>query len=83
MPKDSLPKIFPDGQFRYGLVQVDEQSRPACTSFQCEKETAAPNKLQADMDTHPKDYFVPNFGMEHDIVASETNLKNAEKSLKH
>jgi hypothetical protein len=35
------------------------------------------------MDKHPKDYFVPNFGMDHDIVASESNLKNAEKSLKH
>jgi hypothetical protein len=81
VPKDDLPKLFPDAQFSYGLAQ--KQSVPACTSVGCETETAAPTKLQADMDKHAKDYFVPNFGMDHDIVASESNLKNAEKSLKH
>ena len=33
------------------------------------------------MDKHPKDYPVPNFGVDHDIVASNTNLKNAEAKL--
>jgi hypothetical protein len=57
VPKDDLPKLFPDAMFSYGLVQ--KQSVPACTSVGCEKETAAPSKLQADMDKHAKDYFVP------------------------
>jgi len=35
------------------------------------------------MDGHPKDYFVPNFGQDHDIVASLANTANAEKSLNH
>ena len=33
------------------------------------------------MDKHPKDYPVPNFGVDHDIVTSNSNLKNAEKKL--
>lgn len=82
VPADALPKLFPKSQFTYGGL-AQKSSIPACTSIGCEKETAAPQKLQADMDKHPKDYFVPNFGMDHDIVASESNLKNAEKSLKH
>ena len=30
----------------------------------------------------PHDYFVPNFGVDHDIVATHSNLENAEKTLK-
>ena len=51
------------------------ESIPACNSWEfaegkCKVETAAPHKLQADMDKHPKDYFVPNFGMDREIKAS-------------
>ena len=46
-------------------------------------ETAADQKLQADMDKHDKDYFIPNFGADHDIIATQNNLKNAEKSRNH
>jgi len=35
------------------------------------------------MDKHDKDYFVPNFGVDHDIITTQSNLKNAETSLKH
>ena len=35
------------------------------------------------MDKHDKDYFVPNFGVDHDVITTQSNLKNAEKSLKH
>ena len=67
---------------------MEKQSIPACNSYnfpKCvtEAETAAPQKLQADMDHHDKDYFIPNFGVDHDIITTQSNLKNAETSLKH
>jgi hypothetical protein len=48
-----------------------------------EAETAAPTKLQADQDKHDKDYFVPNFGVDHDIITTQSNLANAQASLGH
>jgi len=49
-------------------------SIPACNSStfpKCLKaETAADQKLQADMDKHDKDYFIPNFGVDHDIITT-------------
>ena len=33
------------------------------------------------MDKHPKDYFVPNFGQDHEIKASLKNTKDAEGKL--
>jgi len=33
------------------------------------------------MDKWKKDYFVPNFGVDHDIGDSNTNLKNTEGKL--
>jgi hypothetical protein len=35
------------------------------------------------MDKHDKDYFVPDFGVDHDIIATQRNLSNAEVTLKH
>ena len=35
------------------------------------------------MDHHDKDYFVPNFGVDHDVITTQSNLKNAEKKLDH
>ena len=32
---------------------------------------------------HPQDYFVPNFGRDPDIIASENSLGVAEEQLKH
>jgi len=58
-------------------------SRPACDTYDgCKTETAAPQKLQKDMDAHPKDYFIPNFGVDRDIVDTQTNLKNAAAAAK-
>ena len=52
------------------LMQAD--SRPACDTYGgCLTETAAPQKLQKDMDGHPKDYFIPNFGVDHDIITTQ------------
>ena len=30
---------------------------------------------------HPKDYFVPNFGIDSDVAASQKNLKDTEGKL--
>jgi hypothetical protein len=53
---------------------AQQESVPACNSADfpgCLKaETAADQKLQADMDKHDKDYFVPNFGVDHDIITT-------------
>ena len=67
---------------------MQQESIPACNSAdfpKCvkEAETAAPQKLQKDMDKHDKDYFIPNFGVDHDVISTQSNLKNAEASLKH
>jgi hypothetical protein len=32
------------------------------------------------MDKHPKDYVVPNFGVDRDILTTNNSLKVAEKS---
>ena len=53
---------------------AQKQSIPACNSADFPKclkaETAADQKLQADMDKHDKDYFIPNFGVDHDIITT-------------
>ena len=55
------------------------RSVPACSSADygaCGRgETVAPEKLQADQDKHNKDYFVPNFGVDRDIVDSHSSLR--------
>jgi hypothetical protein len=65
------------------LAQMD--SIPACNSADFPKclkaEAAAPQKLQADMDKHDKDYFIPNFGVDHDIITTQNNFKNAGGKL--
>jgi len=59
-----------------------QQSIPACnTDAGCATETASPWKLQKDTDKWDKDYKVPNFGVDRDILATKSNLKNAEKRL--
>merc|ERR1712167_519204 len=64
------------------LMQME--SRPACDTYGgCLTETAAPQKLQKDMDAHPKDYFIPNFGVDRHIIDSKADLANTEKLLKH
>ena len=58
------------------------RSIPACNSADFPKclkaETAADQKLQKDMDKHDKDYFVPNFGPDHDIISTQKHIKDAE-----
>jgi hypothetical protein len=33
------------------------------------------------MDTHPKDYVVPNFGVDHDLISTQKNFKAAGGKL--
>ena len=35
------------------------------------------------MDKHPKDYFVPNFGADREIIDSHESLSMSEKDLGH
>lgn len=32
---------------------------------------------------HPIDYFVPDFGIDHDIIGVKTSVEGAEKALQH
>ena len=56
-------------------------SIPACNSATFPgclgAETAADQKLQKDMDKHPKDYFIPDFGVDHDIKSTLRNYAKA------
>jgi len=35
------------------------------------------------MDKHDKDFFIPDFGVDHDIITTQRNLANAEAKLNH
>jgi hypothetical protein len=59
------------------LVQTDAQSDPICPSSGCNYATA---KGKA---THPMNYFVPNFGVDHDIKDSLAHTMQSEDNLKH
>ena len=58
------------------LIQL--QSDPICSSAGCTQ-----YKQPDGPKPHPMDYFVPNFGMDHDIVASETDEKIASALVGH
>ena len=47
-------------------IKVNKQSIPACTSIECKTETAADH----GPDGVKRDYFVPNFGLDHEIIVS-------------
>jgi len=57
-------------------VQIEStvESDPICSSAGCTQ-----YKLPDDGSKWPMDYFVPNFGVDHDIKASHEDLKIAEK----
>jgi len=56
---------------------LELQSDPHCNSSGCTQYLFPKSKE----DDYPKDYFVPNFGMDHDIKGSLSDLKVAEKQL--
>jgi hypothetical protein len=64
------------------VVAAQKQSIPACDSTGCKTETAADAKLQKDTDKWDKDYFVPNFGVDHDILDTHHNLAGSAAACK-
>jgi len=59
-------------------LQLDAESRPACTSFECKTGTAAFQFDNEKAGKHPMDYFVPNFGEDKEMIAQAQHLKEAE-----
>jgi hypothetical protein len=33
--------------------------------------------------SHPQDYYVPNFGVDRDVIVTGINIAQSEKNLKH
>jgi len=62
--------------------QINMESKPACTSLGCMTGTAAPHK-PAPEDKYPKDYFVPNFGPDRDVVETQKHYNDYEKKISH
>jgi len=58
-----------------GLALQDD---PHCNSSGCTQYLFPKSEEEKKI---PRDYFVPNFGVDHDILASERDLKVAEKNL--
>ena len=58
-------------------VQLQQQSIPACDSFSCQTETAAPHKLPKTQQW-AMNYPVPNFGEDQEIIASKKHLNDME-----
>lgn len=50
--------------WRVANVQLDSESIPACNSIECKTKSAA----DAGDPGYDMDYFVPNFGLDHDIL---------------
>ena len=57
------------------LVQLNAQSDPICASAGCDQYLHPDSKV----DTWPKDYGVPSFGMDRNIQDSLVNIGVAEK----
>ena len=61
------------GKYTYANAQKD--SVPACTSLGCKTESI----VRGGKEEWPKDYKVPNFGVDNDIKSSLKNMDDAEK----
>ena len=59
------------------FVQIDESSDPICSSAAA----GCPNEKAAA--SHPKDYFVPNFGVDHDIISTQAHIQQQEALKEH
>jgi hypothetical protein len=58
-------------------AELAMESDPICSSAGCTQYE------HPKMDSHPVDYFVPNFGVDQGIIDHNTSLAIAEKQLKH
>jgi hypothetical protein len=59
-------------------ISKDKKDDPICGSAGCTQ-----YKFPDAKPGHPIDYPVPNFGMDHDIKATEASIKQAEGSVDH
>jgi len=59
-------------------VDIQMESDPICSSSGCDQ-----YKQPAGTPPPPMDYFVPNFGMDHDIIATGDNEKVASALVGH
>jgi hypothetical protein len=66
------------GNWDIANVMLDMQSDPICSSAGCTQ-----YKQPEGAPGHPMDYFVPDFGVDHDIKDSNTGLAWSEKDLGH
>ena len=74
LKKDEDDKfILPEKEIEFKLLQTGEQT---------EREPLLTWKPTPPK-THPINYFVPNFGTDEDIAASQLHEQDAEKSLNH
>jgi len=55
------------------FLQLDAESDPICSSAGCTQYEHPKKK------GYPMDYFVPNFGKDHDIGTTDASLAIAEK----
>lgn len=77
----SAIKINPDGLNQMKLaqfIQIDLESDPICSSAGCEQ-FKHPEKEEEP----PKDYFVPNFGDDVDVIGTRVNEQVASKLVGH
>ena len=65
-------------QFMQAQVDIQMESDPICSSAGCSQYKQAEGPAPP-----PMDYFVPNFGMDHDVLASENNEKVASALVGH
>tara|TARA_B110000285_G_scaffold221619_1_gene274821 strand:+ start:151 stop:537 length:387 start_codon:yes stop_codon:yes gene_type:complete len=64
--------------FMQSGVDIQMESDPICSSAGCSQYKQPEGPPQ-----HPMDYFVPNFGMDKDIIATETDEKVASALVGH
>lgn len=69
------------GRWNVNLVQIDEAREPLLSNAG-HFVTAAP-KTPEQKEKHPKDYFVPNFGVDRDVEMTLKHIKDQEGRLKH
>ena len=67
---DKVPKV--DAEFK--LMQKASDSDPICSSAGCTQ------YLHPQPPSHPMNYPVPDYGVDHDIIGTQASIKTAEGS---
>lgn len=79
-------KNIADAESKYGkwnpeLVQLDEQREPLLS--RADHFVTAAKTPKSQQEKWPKDYAVPNFGVDKDVIATQKHIADQEKRLKH